>query len=145
MLVKRIDLGSLPIGLYVAGEDIVKGRAVVVKDGKLYHPATKAEADKPLGFATLVIDTKEGGDIADHNVIKAGKRAVVYTLVQNNMWGTTEFTGVAVGDELAVIYTGENAGKLTKAGGVATDAVALFKADELGKAGSHDLLDFFVK
>lgn len=143
MLVKRIDLGSIPNGLYVAGEDIEKGRAVVLKNGKLYKPTTKEEAGRVMGLATLAIDTKEGGDVADHNVIKAGTRPVVYTLVSGNMWGTTEFVdGINVGDDLAVSYTGADAGKLMKAG---VDDTPLFTAEHLGKAGSYDLLDFYVK
>lgn len=148
MLVKRIDKGSIPVGLYEAGEDLVKGRAVVLKNGKLYHPSTKSEAEAVMGFCTLRIESIEGGDIADHNVIKAGKKAVVYTLVKMNMWGTTEFVGTPVaGDNLSVAYAGTDKGKLIKSGATAgvDDASPAFTADEVGAAGSYALLDFFVK
>lgn len=149
MLVKRINLGSIPVGIYEADENIPKGRAVVVKNGKVHLPSTKTEAENIFGLATLVIDSKEGGDVADHNVIPAGKKVVVYTLVSKNMWGTTEFVDgtYAEGDDLTVAYADDNKGKLIKAGSNAgvDDATPLFTVAEVGKAGSYDLLDFFVK
>lgn len=142
MLLKRIDLGSIPVGFYKAGEDIVKGRAVVVRDNEVYHCATADEAKNPLGFATLVIDTKEGGDIADHDVIKKGKPVVVYTIVKNNMWGTTEFVGdLKVGDKLAVDYSEGNEGKLIKA---TAEDTAIAEVFDFSKAGSYDVVDFML-
>lgn len=110
MLHKRIDLGSQPFGLAIAGEDIVKGSAVVVKtvDGemKAYLPATAEEADAVMGFATFRIE-EVGGSDKDFDVIKAGKRLVIYTLNKNNMWGTTRFVanaGVVAGAKLVVDF-----------------------------------------
>jgi len=148
MLVKRIDLGSIPLGLYLTGEDIPKGSAVVLKSNKIYLPSTKAEAGAVLGFATLVIEDEAGGDIADHDVVKSGKPVVVYTLVRNNMWGTTRYVGTPVqGDSLAVAYAGADKGKLIKAGANAgvDDATPLFTAEKIGSAGSYALMDVFVK
>lgn len=148
MLVKRIDLGSIPVGLYVAGEDLIKGTAVVLKNGKLYNPTTKAEAESVMGFVTLRIDTNAGGDVADHDVIKADKKCTVYSLVKANMWGTTALvSGIAEGDDVSVSYKAGEKGKLVKSGSTAgtNDAKALFTADCVGKAGSYDLVDVIVK
>lgn len=144
MLVKRIDKNSIPVGLYDAGEDLVKGRAVVVKNGKVMYPTTAEEAGAPLGFATLRIDTDGGGDIADHDIVPKGKKVVVYTLQKNNMWGTTEFDGeLEVGDGLVVSYASDGtAGKLVKA----TEGITpLFEVYELTRAGSYPMIDVIVK
>lgn len=112
MLNKRIDLGSIPLGLYEAGENLTRGEAVVRGEGgKIYRPATVGEADAVLGFVDLVTDTPEGADV-EHDAIPAGKKVIVRTLVKNNMWGTTEYAGtVAAGDGLVVGYE-TAAGKL---------------------------------
>ena len=142
MLVKRIDLGSIPMGLYDAGEELIKGRAVVLKEGKLFHPSTVKEANAVLGFCTHRIEVKSGGDIADHDTIPMGKKAVVYTLVKNNMWGTTEFVGSPeAGDELSVAFAGTDKGKLVVGG---TGAVK-FDVFEVTFAGSYPMIDFIVK
>ena len=149
MLQKRIDTGSIPFGLAVAGEDIVKGSAVVVKnvEGVLTatYPTTADEAKAVKGFATLRIDTKEGAD-KDHDVIKKGQRLVIYTLVKDNMWATTQFTGViAAGDGLAVGYETGDKGKLRK---IKDLEVAQFEAYEKFEAGAgytDEMLEVFVK
>lgn len=149
MLVKRIDLGAIPNGLYVTGEDIPKGSAVVMKNGKVYLPSTKDEAEKIFGLATLFIDEPAGGDMSHHNVIKAGSRAVVYTLVKNNMWGTTEFVGKSfnAGDSVSVAYAEDNRGKLIKSGKTANldDAEPLFEVFEVSQAGSYPMLEVYVR
>lgn len=116
MLQKRVDLGSIPYGLAVAGEDLVKGSAVVVKveSGvlKAYCPTTQAEADSVKGFVTYRMEHEEGAD-KDYETLKAGSRVVIYTLVKNNMWGTTQFSGtLSVGDALVVGYGSGDKGKL---------------------------------
>lgn len=102
MLQKRIDLGSIPFGLYKTKDEMVKGRLVKFnhKDGLLEY-ATKD--DEATAFVTLRIDTRDGGDIADHDKIAKDKKAVAYTLVKDNIWSTTEVEGidaVQVGDKL---------------------------------------------
>lgn len=121
MLQKRIDLGSIPFGLYKTKDEMVKGRLVKFnhKDGLLEY-ATKD--DEATAFVTLRIDTRDGGDIADHDKIAKDKKAVAYTLVKDNIWSTTEVEGidtVQVGDKLTC---GAN-GKLAKGEGkfVVTD------------------------
>ncbi len=148
MLVKRIDLGSIPLGIYETGEDIEKGRAVVLKSGKIHKPSTKAEAESALGFATLAIDDMSGGDVVDHNTVKSGKKVIVYTLVSSDMWGTTEFvSGISDGDDICVSYESGKEGMLVKSGVTAgvDDSAPLFTAHSIGKAGSYDLLEVFVK
>lgn len=102
MLQKRIDLGSIPFGLYKTKDEMVKGRLVKFnqKDGLLEYATSDAEAN---AFVTLRIEDNTGGDIADHDKIKKEVRAVAYTLVKDNVWGTTEVEGidaVKVGDKL---------------------------------------------
>ncbi len=108
MLQKRIDLGSIPYGLAIAGEDLVKGSAVVVKNVggilKAFYPTTEAEAHAVRGFVTFRIEEVGKAD-KDFDTLKAGQRIVVYTLVNNNQWGTTQFSGtVAEHDELVVDF-----------------------------------------
>lgn len=140
MLHKRIDLGSIPWGLAIAGENIVKGSAVVIKleDGehKAYLPTTADEADAVKGFATFRIETVEGAD-KDHDVIKAGQRFTIYTLVKSNMWATSEFVGELVaGDELVVAHTGDDKGKLRKVTSPADDdRETLFTVFDVAGAG----------
>lgn len=115
MLQKRIDTGSIPYGLATFQEDVVKGMAVCTKfvDGQevAYLPSTQEEADAVCGFATYRIEFEDKSDV-DYEVLKAGKKYTIYTLVKNNVWGTTEFVGdVKVGDKLVVDYQ-DNKGKL---------------------------------
>lgn len=121
MLQKRIDLGSIPFGLYKTKDEMVKGRLVKFnqKDELLEYATSDAEAN---AFITLRIEDNAGGDIADHDKIKKDVRAVAYTLVKDNIWGTTEVEGietVKVGDKL----TCGTDGKLKKGEGkfVVTD------------------------
>jgi hypothetical protein len=144
MLLRRIDDESTAFGLAIAGEDILKGSAVVTKvvAGVLtaFLPTTQAEADSVKGFATFRIDTPIGSD-KEHEVIKSGTRLVIYTLVKMNMWGTTEFIGEPVaGDQLVVGFTaGTDAGKLRAitAGEVTASRKAQFEVynTETGKLG----------
>lgn len=102
MLQKRIDLGSIPFGLYKTKDEMIKGRLVKFnqKDETLEYATSDADAN---AFVTLRIETNAGGDIADHDKIAKGKKAVAYTLVKDNIWGTTEVEGidtVKVGDKL---------------------------------------------
>lgn len=102
MLQKRIDLGSIPFGLYKTKDEMVKGRLVKFnqKDETLEYATSDVDAN---AFVTLRIETNAGGDIADHDKIAKGKKAVAYTLVKDNIWGTTEVEGidtVKVGDKL---------------------------------------------
>lgn len=102
MLQKRIDLGSIPFGLYKTKDEMVKGRLVKLnqKDETLEYATSDADAN---AFVTLRIETNAGGDITDHDKIAKGKKAVAYTLVKDNIWGTTEVEGidtVKVGDKL---------------------------------------------
>lgn len=117
MLQKRRDLGSIPDGLGVTAEEMNKGTAVTRKfvDGVYTFAKPAADTDEIYGFITLRIDDNEHGD--DHyDKIPAGKKAVVYTLVKNNEWATTEFDGeLAVGDHCNVSHAGATAGKLVKA------------------------------
>ena len=108
MLQKRIDLGSIPFGLYKAKDDLVKGRLV-----KFNHEKAEVEYatsdDDAVGFATLYIDTPEGAT-KDHDTIKKGARTVVYTLVKNNVWATTEVDGIdtlKAGDKLKASADGK--------------------------------------
>lgn len=152
MLQKRIDLGSQPFGLAVAGEDIVKGSAVVVKvvDGELkaFYPTSVDEADEVKGFATFRIESSEGAD-KDHDVIKKGQRFTIYTLVKDNMWATSQFIGTpAKGAELVVGYGEDDKGKLRVKSAEEADRNAQFTVYEVGTAGAgytDALIDVFVK
>lgn len=121
MLQKRIDLGSIPFGLYKTKDEMVKGRLVKFNQkDELLEYATKD--DEANAFVTLRIETNAGGDIADHDKIAKGVRAVAYTLVKDNIWSTTEVEGIdalKVGDKL----TCGAEGKLAKGEGkfVVTD------------------------
>lgn len=144
MLHKRIDNGSIPFGLAIAGEDLVKGSAVVVKrtgngaNGlEAFYPTTQAEADSVKGFATFRIESIEGND-KDFDVIKKGSWVVIYTLVKDNMWGTTQFvSGVVAGDNVAVGFGDTDKGKIRKltAGEVTASRKALAQVDYVYSAG----------
>ncbi|MGE6227625.1 hypothetical protein [Paenibacillus chitinolyticus] len=152
MLQKRIDLGSQPFGLAIAGEDIVKGSAVIVKNDKgvlkAFYPATASEADGVKGFATYRIETQEGSD-KEHDLIKKGTRLVVYTLVKDNMWATTQFVGTPAQDaKLVVGYEAADKGKLREKKATGEDArPALFTVYEVNSAGSgytDSMIEVFV-
>jgi len=146
MLQKRIDLGSQPYGLAIAGEDIVKGSAVIVKlDSGVWTaflPTTQAEADAVKGFATYRMEDEFGADTA-HDTILEGSRLVIYTLVKDNMWATTQFDGTLVaGDELVVDYSSDHKGSLRKltttatTGEVATGRAVQFVVYSAQSAGA---------
>lgn len=143
MLQKRRDLGSMPDGLGVTAAEITKGRAVIRKfvDGVYTYalPSTADEAKDIYGFITLRIDDDLYTD-KYHDKIPKGVKAVVYTLVKNNEWATSEFEGtLAKGDKCIVESTGENAGKLKKAG---TSDTPLFEVMSVSAAmaGYEDAL-----
>lgn len=142
MLQKRIDLGSIPFGLARAGEDIVKGSAVVVRlvggELKAFYPTTEAEANAVKGFATFRIETNDKSD-KDHDVVKAGGWVVIYTLVKNNQWATTQMDGtVAKGDNLVVGFGANDKGKLRRlsAAEVTANRKAQFNAYDVTTAGA---------
>lgn len=142
MLQKRRDLGSMPDGLGVTASAINKGTAVVRKfvTGKYTYakPSTLAEAQDVYGFIELRIDDNEH-PAKYYDTIASGKKAVVYTLVKNNEWATTEFIAgtYAKGDKLAVDFTEANAGKLRKVDTVTNPTeVALFEVVAVQSAGA---------
>lgn len=143
MLQKRIDLGSQPYGLAIAGEDIVKGSAVFVKvvagELKAFYPTTEAEANDVKGFATRRVETAFGSD-KEHDVIKAGQRFTIQTLVKDNIWATSQFVGTPAKETgLVVGFTdATDKGKLRArtAGEVTASRPVKFTVFELGTAGS---------
>ena len=117
MLQKRRDLGSIPDGLGVTATAIRKGTAVTRKfvNGVYTFAKPTAKEDEIYGFITLRIDDNEHKD-SYYDVIPAGKKVVVYTLVKNNEWATTEFDGtLAIGDKCIVSVASGKQGKLVKA------------------------------
>lgn len=142
MLQKRIDFTSIPYGFAIAGEDLTKGDAVIIKIEagveKAYRPTTQAEADAVLGFVTFRIEEQGKAD-KDFDVLKAGSRVVIYTLVKNNMWATTQFIGALVkGDQLVVDFTPTDKGKLRKitAGEITATRKVQFELFDKQDAGS---------
>ena len=126
MLQKRRMIASIPDGLCNTAEEIVKGRAVVRKydaaTGTYVYalPTTAAEAKNVYGFITLRIDEDVHKE-SYYDKIDKGVKAVVYTLVPNESWGTTEFDGtLAVGDKCIVSSTAGKLGMLVKAGAADT-------------------------
>lgn len=94
MLQKRIDNGSIAYGTAIAGENIVKGSLVRlvtvagVEKAMLCTVLTQADA---VGFAYTPVAT-DLGTIKDNDIIKIGKRLIIYTLNTGNVWATTQFT-----------------------------------------------------
>lgn len=137
MLQKRRTISAIPDGLCNTAEEIVKGRAVVrkydtdKKDFVYALPTTADEAKAVYGFITLRIDEDTHKD-SYYDTIPADKKAVVYTLVKNEEWATTEFEDtLAVGDKCVVDYSGDNKGKLKKAG---AEDTAQFEVTEVTPA-----------
>lgn len=92
MLQKRIDIGSIPYGTAVAGEDITKGALVYLSVVDGVEVAKLADTtNAPVGFAYRTIRDEDNAQKA-HDVIKSGERLVIYTLNKNNVWGTSVFT-----------------------------------------------------
>lgn len=153
MLHKRIDLGSQPFGLARAGEDIVKGSAVVVKTVggvlKAFLPTTEAEATAVKGFATYRIEDAYGSD-KDKDVIKSGGWVVIYTLVKDNMWSTSRFVGTPAADTDLVVDFTTDKGKLRALTGaeVTASRKAQFSTYAVNAAGAgytDAMIDVFVK
>lgn len=122
MLQKRRMIASIPDGLCKTTSTIKKGSAVVRKldstTGEYVYalPASAEEAKDIYGFITLRIDEDTHKD-SYYDTIDSGTRAVVYTLVPNESWGTTEFSGtLAVGDKVMASGVTATAGKLVKVG-----------------------------
>lgn len=105
MLQKHRDLGSMPDGLMKTKVEMTKGMAVARKlnaETKQYEICLPEAGDTIYGFVDARIDEKIYR-FSEYDVIPAGKRAVVYTLVKDNEWRTDQFTGeLAVGDLCAV-------------------------------------------
>lgn len=125
MLRKYRDLGSMPDGLMKAKVDLVKGMIVCrtlnaeTKEYEITLPSD-TKGTNVYGFVTLREDEAVYKE-SYYDAIKAGQRAVVYTLVPNNEWATDQFEGtIAVGDKLFANTTG----KLAK---VASSETALFE------------------
>lgn len=137
MLQKRRTIASIPDGLCDTAKKIRKGRCVIrkydtkKKDYVFDLPSSADEAKTVYGFITLRIDEDTHKE-SYYDDIDAGKKAVVYTLVPNESWGTTEFEGSPViGDKMIVDSAGENAGKLKVAGSSDTaqfEVVAVYPA-----------------
>jgi len=138
MIIRRIGKGSIDLGLYEAGEDLVKGRAVCLKNRKIVYPT--ATTDIILGFVNGAIDSNEGSD-KDHDVIKKGKRVAVQTLAKNNMFATTEYSGNLAADDVLTFEVGT--GKVIKCI-EGTTADALFTCDSISKAGGHNFCELFI-
>lgn len=143
MLQKRRDLGSMPDGLGVTADAITKGRAVVRKFAEGVYtyavPSTADEAKDIYGFVTLRIDDDLYTD-KYFDIIPKGVKAVVYTLVKNNEWATSEFVGtLAKGDKCVVEYSGKDAGKLKKASGADTPLFEVMSVSA-AMAGYEDAL-----
>lgn len=110
-LQKHRDLGSMPDGLMKTKVELTKGMAVTRRlNNGVYEIDLPATGDAIYGFVDARIDEKVYRFSA-YDVIPAGTRAVVYTLVKDNEWRTDQFEGqLTVGDLCAV---GTN-GKLVK-------------------------------
>lgn len=107
MLAKVRDMASIPDGLMKAKVDLKRGMIVCRKleDGeyKITLPSDTNGTDV-YGFVTLREDESIYAR-SYYDEIKAGKRAVVYTLVKDNEWATDqikegEFASLAVGDKM---------------------------------------------
>lgn len=126
MLRKHRDLGSMPDGLMKAKEDLVKGMIVArtLDEGeyKIAKPAD-TKGTGVYGFVTLREDEAVYKE-SYYDEIKAGQRAVVYTLVKDNEWATDQFEGelssLKVGDKMFA----NTSGKLAK---VVSGETALFE------------------
>lgn len=110
-LQKHRDLGSMPDGLMKTKVELTKGMAVTRRlvDG-VYEIDLPATGDTIYGFVDARIDEKVYR-FSEYDVIPAGKRAVVYTLVKDNEWRTDQFEGSLVVGDLCAVGTN---GKLVK-------------------------------
>lgn len=101
MLQTRRIIASLPDGLCDAGEKLTKGRLVarsLKTDKSGYELKLATTNDDVYGFVTLRIDSNEH-KMSYYDEIEKGKKAVVYTLVKNEEYGTDQFKGeIGIGD-----------------------------------------------
>lgn len=118
MLQTRRIIASLPDGLCDAGEKLVKGRLVarsLKTDKSGYELKHAASNEEVYGFVTLRIDSNEH-KVSFYDEIEKGKKAVVYTLVKNEEYGTDQFKGaLAVGDYASCDTDGTLKKEATKA------------------------------
>lgn len=142
MLAKRTDLGSIPFGLGIAKQDLVKGR-VVKLDTKTNEVDYATKDDEAFGFCTYRIEVPEGGDVKDHDTIPEGKRPVVYTLVNGNIWLTTEVEGIDQLKKGDVLTVGAE-GKLKK-GTAAEGEAPLFTVNEVENVGSYPAVSVLIQ
>ena len=108
---RRLDEMSLPDGLMKAKVNMVRGMAVCrtldSTTGEYEITLPSAKGAEIYGFVTLRAD-EAVYKISDYDNIKAGQRAVVYTLVPNAEWATDQFTGtIAVGDKVTAGIDGK--------------------------------------
>lgn len=120
MLQKRRMIASIPDGLCTTAAKIRKGRLVMRKynaANKRYELSLPTSADTVTdvyGFMTLRIDEDVHKE-SYYDEVESGVKAVVYTLVPNESWGTTEFDGtLAVGDKCTVSTDSGKEGKIRK-------------------------------
>lgn len=145
MLQKRIDNGSIPYGTAIAGEAIVKGSLVkiVITDGvETAMLVDAAEEALAVGFAYKVV-TSDLGTIKDNDTIALGERFVIYTLVKNNVWATTQFVanaGLIAGASCSIANDGKI--KIYEATEVARFVV--FQLQAAGEAYTDALLNVRV-
>lgn len=132
MLRKYRDLGTMPDGLMKAKEDLVKGMIVARTLDEGSYVITKPKDTKGTGvygFVTLREDEAVYKE-SYYDDIKAGQRAVVYTLVKDNEWATDQFEGelssLTVGDKMFANTTG----KLKKVATTETPIVEVIDTQE---------------
>ena len=125
----RVTTASIPDGLMECDVELTKGMIVARKlvDGKYKIVLPESEGAEVYGFVTLRED--EAVYKASHyDVIPAGKKAVVYTMVKDHEWRTDQFAeGLVQGDK---VCAGTN-GKLMKHAGTGSaigEVIGLTKA-----------------
>lgn len=112
MLMSVRTIATIPDGLMKAKVELVRGMIVsrVLEDGeyKIALP-TDAEDTGIYGFVTLREDEAVYSR-AYYDTIEVGKRAVVYTLAQNEEWATDQvegFSTLKIGDKLVAGANGK--------------------------------------
>ena len=121
----RVTTASMPDGLMACDVELTKGMIVARElAGGKYKIVLPKSATEVYGFVTLRED--EAVYKASHyDVIPAGKKAVVYTLVKDHEWRTDQFTGeLVVGDKVAA----GTDGKLVKASEGFAEVIGVTKA-----------------
>lgn len=145
MLQKRIDNGSIPYGTAIAGEAIVKGSLVKITLVDGVETAWLADATEfadVLGFAYKVVTTDEG-TIKSNDTIALGERLVVYTLVKNNVWATTQFVADA-GLVAGALATIADDGKIKIKATEDTARFVVFQLQAAGEAYNDAMLNVRV-